>query len=81
MAILRWTRTRGGDWHKLANLLERRLELRGRIQSALVYPFVLMLTAIASIAIIISVLVPTIAPIFAENGREPPVAIRAALAC
>src|SRR5262245_56364884 len=65
---------------ELAKLLERRLELRGRVQSALIYPFVLMLMAIVSIAIIVSVLVPTIAPIFAENGREPPMAIRAALA-
>jgi general secretion pathway protein F len=65
---------------ELAKLLERRLELRGRIQSALIYPLVLMLMALASIVIIISVLVPTIAPIFAENGREPPMAIRAALA-
>ena len=63
---------------QLAKLLERRQELRGRIQSALIYPCVLMLMAIISMTIIITVLVPTIAPIFAENGRAPPTAIRLA---
>jgi general secretion pathway protein F len=65
---------------ELADLVERRVELRGRIQSALIYPCVLMLMAMASMTIILTVLVPTIAPIFAENGRAPPIAIRVALA-
>ena len=46
---------------ELADLLERRLEqLAGRLTSALVYPCVLMVAALVSIAIIMGVLVPNL---------------------
>jgi general secretion pathway protein F len=61
-----------GSLNDLANLLERRMEMRARIQSALVYPAILVVLSVASLAIIIGVLVPNIAPIFREGGKEIP---------
>jgi general secretion pathway protein F len=60
---------------ELADLLERRLELAGRLTSALVYPCVLIVAALVSIAIIMGVLVPNLAPIFPESGRSMPAAV------
>jgi len=61
---------------ELADLLERRAEIRARIKSALVYPAILMLLAVASLAIVIEVLVPSIAPIFAESGKPMPASLQ-----
>ena len=58
---------------ELADLLERRLDLAGRITSALIYPSVLIVMALVSMAVIMGVLVPNLAPIFAESGRPTPV--------
>jgi general secretion pathway protein F len=60
----------------LADMLERRLELRGRMQSALVYPALLITLAIVSTGIVLGTLVPNIAPIFADNGRPMPSGLR-----
>jgi general secretion pathway protein F len=56
----------------LADMLERMLELRARIQSALVYPALLITLAIISTGVVLGTLVPNIAPIFADNGRAMP---------
>lgn len=56
----------------LADMLERRLELRARVQSALIYPALLITLAIISTGVVLGTLVPSIAPIFADNGKEMP---------
>ncbi len=56
----------------LADMQERQLELRQRIQSALVYPALLITLAIASTGVVLGTLVPNIAPIFADNGKSLP---------
>jgi general secretion pathway protein F len=56
----------------LADLLERRLELRGRVQSALIYPALLITLALISTGVVLGTLVPSIAPIFADNGKDMP---------
>lgn len=61
---------------ELAALLERTAEFRGRIAAALVYPALLLVMAAIALAVVLTVLVPTIAPMFSEAGREPPLAIR-----
>jgi general secretion pathway protein F len=61
-----------GGLTELSDLLDRRLELAGKITSALVYPIILMVVALASVAIVVCVLVPAIAPIFIESGRAMP---------
>jgi general secretion pathway protein F len=56
----------------LAAFFESRIEMRGKIQSALTYPIVLCVTALGAIAVIIGVLVPAVMPIFTDNGAPPP---------
>jgi general secretion pathway protein F len=68
--------TVGQVLEELADLLERRLEVRGKVQSALVYPLILLAMSILSLAVIIGVLVPSIAPIFADGTRPMPGFIR-----
>lgn len=60
---------------EIADLLERRVEVRAKIQSALVYPAVLIVLAVGSLGVIIGGLVPSIAPIFAGSGRPMPAGI------
>lgn len=57
---------------QLADMLDRRKELRDRIQSALIYPAILITLAIISTGVVVGTLVPSIAPIFADNGKEMP---------
>jgi general secretion pathway protein F len=60
----------------LAEMLERRLELRARVQSALIYPALLITLAIISTGVVLGTLVPSIAPIFADNGKEMPAGLQ-----
>ncbi|HEX2654099.1 MAG TPA: type II secretion system F family protein [Xanthobacteraceae bacterium] len=66
----------GDVFEELADLLERRMEIRSRVQSAFVYPVILIVLALSSFAIIIGVLVPGMAPIFAESNRQMPSGLR-----
>jgi general secretion pathway protein F len=68
--------TVGQVLEELADLLERRQEIRGKIHSALVYPMILLALSIVSLAVIIGVLVPSIAPIFADGAKPLPGFIR-----
>jgi general secretion pathway protein F len=61
---------------ELAALLERRAEIRARVQSALVYPVILVALSLVSLGIIVGVLIPNIAPIFGEGGKPVPAAIQ-----
>jgi general secretion pathway protein F len=60
----------------LADMLERRVELRSRITSALVYPALLITLAILSTSIVLATLVPNIAPIFTDNNRPMPAGLQ-----
>ncbi len=62
----------GSAFGELSALLERRQELRAKLVSALIYPTLLITLSIASIAILCAFLAPNIAPIFIENGKQPP---------
>jgi general secretion pathway protein F len=57
---------------QIAELLTRRLEIRGKISSALVYPIILILMSLVSITVIVFVLVPNISPIFTDAGLPLP---------
>ena len=48
----------------LADLIDRRLDMQSRLRSALVYPIILVLMALAAVVLIVSVLVPSLAPLF-----------------
>lgn len=68
--------TVGQVFEELADLLERRLEVRGRIQSALIYPAILVTMSLITLVIIVTVLVPSIVSAFAESGRSLPAAVQ-----
>jgi general secretion pathway protein F len=57
---------------ELADLLERRMDIRSRLASALIYPAMLVALTLISLAIVLGSLVPGIAPVFAESGRTMP---------
>jgi general secretion pathway protein F len=65
---------------ELAELLERRAEIRSRIQSALVYPAMLVLLGLGTAVIIVGSLIPSIAPIFSQSGKPLPTTIRMMMA-
>jgi len=65
---------------ELAELLERRAEIRARIQSALIYPCMLVALSLGTLAIIVGGLIPSIAPIFGQSGKPMPTSIRFMLA-
>jgi general secretion pathway protein F len=67
--------TLGPALDDLAHLLDRSMEFRARIVSALVYPATLLLAAGAALIIVMTILIPTIAPMFKEAGKEPPALI------
>jgi general secretion pathway protein F len=62
---------------ELSTLLERRLQLRGKLASALIYPAFLLALAPLSLIIIATVLVPNIAPLFENSGATMPFVLRA----
>lgn len=64
--------TLGQTLDELAGFLERAAEFRARVGSALLYPAMLMVAAAGAVAVIMTVLIPTIAPLFTDAGMEPP---------
>jgi general secretion pathway protein F len=65
---------------RLADQLERAHKLRVQVQGQLIYPAVLTLAAIGSVVILMTVVVPAFAPLFAEAGRQLPPITRAMIA-
>ncbi|WP_298280222.1 type II secretion system F family protein [uncultured Bradyrhizobium sp.] len=57
---------------QIAELLARRLEIRNRILTALIYPAVLVLMSMVSVVVIVFVLIPSIAPIFVDADLPLP---------
>jgi len=57
---------------QIAQLLARRLEIRGKVTAALVYPAILVAMSIVSILVIVFVLVPSLSPIFIDAGMPLP---------
>ena len=57
---------------RLAGLLERERSLAATVQSALVYPALLLVAAVGSIAVLIGYVLPQFVPLFAESGAELP---------
>lgn len=56
--------------------LERSSQVRGQVTSALLYPLVLLMAAGAAIVVILTVLIPTVVPLFKDAGAEPPATIK-----
>lgn len=63
---------------EIAEFLEKSAKLSAKVRSALTYPLVLVGTALIAVAIVISVLVPALMPLFEGNKAEPPLGLRMA---
>src|SRR6201987_1957633 len=61
---------------RLATLLERERSLSANLQSAMIYPALLIVAAIGSIMLLLDYVLPQFAPIFEQAGAELPPATR-----
>jgi general secretion pathway protein F len=62
---------------ELAGFLEQSAKVRGQLVTALVYPMVLVVAALVTVAVIMTVMIPAILPLFQDAGRQPPVVVAA----
>lgn len=65
---------------RLADLLERQAEVRGKLVAALAYPIVLALVAIGVVAALMIFVVPRVVDQFADVGQQLPLLTRAVIA-
>lgn len=61
-----------GTLARLADLLERQRSLTASLQSAMIYPAVLLVAAGGSIVLLLTQVLPQFVPLFAENGVALP---------
>jgi len=75
LAVIR-AAERGGQlaeaFADLHNLLSYQVDLRRRVGSALIYPMVLIISAIVVMSIVATALVPALMPLFSQSGARPP---------
>lgn len=69
-----------GGLERGAEMLEARIKMRDQLVSVLAYPVFVMLTAIASFLIILTLVVPSLAPLAEAPGAEPGLPMRLLLA-
>ena len=60
----------------LAGSLERRAGIRQKLVSAMVYPAMLLVMSVGAIAVVLTVLVPALTPLFDDPNISPPPLIR-----
>jgi general secretion pathway protein F len=64
---------------RLSEFMERSKELRESVKSALIYPTILVVVALASVVILLAVVVPQFEPIFEQSGKALPWVTQAVL--
>ena len=64
--------TLGSTLDRLAALLERQRSLSSTITSAMIYPALLLVAAIGSITLLLTVVLPQFVPLFEQNGAKLP---------
>ncbi|MBU6462914.1 MAG: type II secretion system F family protein [Bradyrhizobium sp.] len=64
---------------EVAELLERRAEIRQRVQSALIYPSILVVLSIGTLGILLGGLIPSFAPVFVQSGKPLPASLQVML--
>ncbi len=66
----------GGDLtntlERLAGLLERQRGMNAAVQSAMIYPAILLIGAIGSVVLLLTQVLPQFVPLFAQNGAALP---------
>lgn len=64
----------------LGDTLKRTESVRQSVRSALIYPVILVVTAIGTVVLILTVVLPELEPVIADAGAAPPAAARLAFA-
>src|SRR5262245_7535430 len=64
----------------IADLLERELRLAASIQSALIYPSLLLIASLGTIVLLLTYVLPSFTPIFAQAGAQLPTPTRILIA-
>jgi general secretion pathway protein F len=67
-------------FERLAVLLERQRSLAATVQSALIYPILLVIVATGSITLLLTKVLPQFVPLFEENGAQLPTATKLLIA-
>ncbi len=66
----------GGDLantlERLAGLLERQRGMNAAVQSAMIYPAILLIGAVGSVVLLLTQVLPQFVPLFAQNGADLP---------
>jgi general secretion pathway protein F len=57
---------------RIATLLERQRSLSSTVKSAMIYPSLLMVAAIGSVTLLLTVVLPQFVPLFEQNGAKLP---------
>ena len=70
----------GASLGELATMREKTEALRSKLNSALIYPVVLFLTAIGAVVVLLTVVVPRMEPMFAQEGAKLPASTQVVLA-
>ncbi|HEY7765521.1 MAG TPA: type II secretion system F family protein [Aestuariivirgaceae bacterium] len=65
---------------QLASAMRRQIELRARVRAALTYPAILLCMSMATMALVATVLVPSLLPLFEAQQTSPPLIIRVFIA-
>jgi len=68
--------TLGDTLERLALLLERERSMAATIKSAMIYPVLLFVASIGSIALLLTYVLPQFVPLFADSGAELPLSTR-----
>ena len=61
---------------RLAGLLERQRAMAASIRSAMIYPAILLVAAISSVALLLTSVLPQFVPLFEQNGASLPASTR-----
>jgi len=65
-----------GSLKRASEMIDARLKLRDQLVSVLAYPIFVFFSAVAALLMILLVIVPTLAPLVADFGGEPPLSMR-----
>jgi general secretion pathway protein F len=60
------------SFQSIASLIERRLAIRGKLISALIYPSILLVAALLTIVVLSTTVIPRFQPIFDQAGAKLP---------
>lgn len=66
----------GNVLDELCLLLDRSIDMRREVGSALLYPLTLLIAASATVVVIVTVLLPTIVPMFTDAGAPLPTTVQ-----